>query len=420
MLDKNDVVIISPSAYTNHFEPQELWSISSTNRPITFLNELARSDIELPYQFDYGKNIIFTYAINSHLEIPVSVSDAGEYKVLSRYFANDKGGLLDFDIGEKSQTLETKSHLNRFVWTDMGTFRLSEGSQTLSIENRNGFNALNLIALIPAEKYEQYKTEFIDSLHDKEIIYVFEAESDFNFDETASRVVHDIDNYSNGKALELNTQDIASTRFEILEDGKYNLAIYGEGTITIDIDGAIRRTINLVEGSAAHIEPIALNSGNHHLEIVPANGTNFSYLDSISMGLNDDGQSSSLQQQEEQPGKEAVIRYHKIDPTNYDVSIKAESPFMLAFAEAYDERWTAEVESTSTGIKKIYKPLPLYGAINGFRIDTEGEYIVHIKYAPQETFYVGAWISTVSYAFVIVYLIRPHRPILSRGRNNLR
>jgi hypothetical protein len=93
---------------------------------------------------------------------------------------------------------------------------------------------------------------------------------------------------------------------------------------------------------------------------------------------------------------------------------------MLAFAEAYDERWTAEVEETSTGMKKIYKPLPLYGVINGFRIDTEGEYVVNIKYAPQETFYVGAWISAVSYAFVIVYLIRGHHLIFPRSRNNLR
>ena len=75
------------------------------------------------------KNIIFTSANNSQLGIPLSVSDAGEYKVLLRYFANDQGGLLDLDLSGKSQTLETKSHLNRFVWTDLGTLRLSEGTQ---------------------------------------------------------------------------------------------------------------------------------------------------------------------------------------------------------------------------------------------------------------------------------------------------
>ena len=422
MLNKSDVVVISPSAYTNHFAPLELWSISSTNRP-TFLNELKRSDIELPYQFDYGKNIVFTSANNSHLVIPISILDAGEYKVLSRYFANEKGGLLDFDMGGKSLRLDTKSHLNRFVWTDLGTLGLSEGTQTLSIENRNGFNAVNLIALIPSEKYEQYKAEFINTLRDKEIIHVFEAESDFNFDESATRVVRDIGNYSNGKALELSTQDLASTKFEILKEGKYNLSIYGKGTITLNIDGIIRRTINLVEGGGAHIEPIALNSGNHYIEIAPANGTNLSYLDSISIDLiksdDDEGQSSLLEQHGGQQSEKTIIRYHKIDPTNYEVSVKAESPFMLAFAEAYDERWTAEVEEISTGIKKTYKPLPLYGTINGFRIDTEGEYVVHIKYTPQETFYAGAWISAISYAFVIVYLIRPHHLIFPRSRNNL-
>jgi hypothetical protein len=422
MLNKSDVLVISPSAYTNHFAPLRMWSISSADNP-SFLNQLKSNSIEVPYQFDYGKNIVFTSANNSHLEIPVSVSETGEYKVLSRYFANDKGGLIDFEMGGEFLTLETESHVNRFVWTDLGTLRLSEeGTQTLSIENRNGFNALNLIALIPAEKYEQYKAEFLNSLRDKDILYIFEGESDFNIDGTPSRVVDDIGNYSNGKALELRTQDIASTKFEILKDGNYNLAIYGQGTITVDIDGVTRRTINLVESDGAHSEPIALNSGNHSIEIASASSTNFSYLDSISIGLikNDDGQSSSLEQREEQPREEAIIRYHKIDPTSYEVSVKAESPFMLAFAEAYDERWTAEVEETSTGIKKIYKPLPLYGVINGFKIDTEGEYVVHIKYTPQETFYVGAWISAVSFAFVIVYLIRGHHLIFRRNRINLR
>jgi hypothetical protein len=337
--------------------------------------------------------------------------NTGEYKVLLRYFANDKGGLLDLDLNEKSLTLETRSHLNRFVWTDLGTLSLSEGTQTLSIKNRNGFNAINLIALIPTEKYEQYKVEFIKSLVDKDIIHVFEAESDFNFDRTRSSVVHDID-YSNGKALELRTQDIASTRLEILKDGNYDLAFYGDGTITVDIDGVIRRTINLVDG-VAHTEPVSFNSGNHYIEIAPANGTNFSHLDSVLMGSirPDDGQSSLKQQQ---PSEEPIIRSHKIDPTNYEVTVKAQSPFMLAFAEAYDERWTAEVK-TSNGVK-IYKPLPLYGTINGFMIDTEGDYVVHIKYAPQEIFYVGASISAVSYAFVIVYIIRARDVIFSRSR----
>jgi hypothetical protein len=127
----------------------------------------------------------------------------------------------------------------------------------------------------------------------------------------------------------------------------------------------------------------------------------------------------------QQAGEEAIIKYQKIDPTTYEVNVKAESsPFMLAFAEAYDERWTAEVEEiSSTDTKKIYKPLPLYGAINGFWIDTEGlreggEYVIHIKYAPQELFYMGAWISGLSYAGVIVYLVRAHLLKFPLNRNN--
>src|SRR5919106_1696151 len=279
MLDKNDVIVIPPSAYTNNFAPLELWSETLMNRPSAGLSslslELHRRGIELPYQFDYGKNIVFTSANNSKLAIPISLSEAGgrEYKVLLRYFANEKGGLLDFNLGGKSLELETKSHVNRFIWADLGTVGSSseQGTQTLSIENRNGFNALNLIALVPNEKYEQYKAEFINSLHDKDIIHILEAESDFNFLDRAglSRVVSDID-YSNGKGLELRSAGhIASAEFEILKDGKYDLAVHGNGTITAYIDGVTNRTINLVEGEP-HIESIELNSGNHFIGITQA------------------------------------------------------------------------------------------------------------------------------------------------------
>jgi hypothetical protein len=77
------------------------------------------------------------------------------------------------------------------------------------------------------------------------------------------------------------------------------------------------------------------------------------------------------------------------------------------------------VEEKSTGIKKIYKSLPLYGAINGFSIDTEGEYVINIKYAAQEIFHIGALISALSFVFVVLYLIRGHRLIFPRSSNNL-
>jgi uncharacterized membrane protein len=418
MLNKIDVIVIQPSAHTDQYDPRNVWSKSSATQPI-FLNLLNRAGIDIPFQFDYGKNIIFTSANNSQLAIPLSVSDAGEYKVLLRYFANERGGLLDLDLAGNPKTLNTTSNVNRFIWTDLGTVGLSKGTQTLSIENRNGLNAVNLIALIPAEKYENYKTEFVNSLLDKDIIHIFEAESDFNFDEGSSLAVIRSMNYSNGRALELSNQ-VLSSEFEILKDGNYNLTIYGKGRVRLAIDGIMMGTISLAEASGTHIEPIALNSGNHSIEIAPITSLTRSYLDSIFMHwikAQDGGDVGGQSRLVQKSGEDPIIRYHKISPTNYELTVKAESPFMLAFAEAYDERWTAEVEERSTGTKKIYKPLPLYGAINGFEIDTEGEHVINIKYAPQEIFYVSAWISAVSYALVIVYLVRANNQIFPRVRN---
>ena len=413
ILDKSDVIVIPPSDYTDTFAPLKEWSKSSTNIQ-SFLNQLQRNGVELPYQYDYGEDIVFTSARDSQLDMSVPVPRAEEYKVLARYFANDRGGMIDLNFNEKSLPVATKSQLNRFVWADLGTLRLSEGTQTLSIENRDGLNAINLITLVPVDKYEEYKVEFMRSMTDKNVVHILEPESDFIFDAASSRVVRDIE-YSNGKALELNSEDIASSRFEILKDGNYDLTLYGEGNVTIDIDGKIRRGLSFVDG-VSHIEALSFGPGYHDIEITPSDGTNFSRLDSMHVGsrINDD--INSLFAPAEPSAEEPLIQYNKIDPTSYQLTVKAESPFMLAFADAYDERWRAEV-ITSDGIRKLYKPLPLYGAINGFMIDTVGDYVISIKYAPQEIFYLGAAISTVAYALIVVYIIRAHHPLLLRYRH---
>jgi hypothetical protein len=436
MLDKNDVIVIPTSAYTNNYAPLELWSQTSINRP-AFAYELYIRSIELPYQFDYGKNLVFTSGNNSKLTIPISPSEAGggEYKVLVRYFANEKGGFVDFNLGGKSLELETRSRLNKFVWADLGTLSSSneQGTPILSIENRYGFNALNLIALVPAEKYEQYKAEFINSLHDKDIIHIFEVESDLNYfgRPDLSRVVSDM-NYSNGQALDVRSPlQIVSAEFEILKNGKYNLIVQGEGNFAAYIDGATSRNITLTQG-VPYVESVELNPGNHLVEITAlANNTYFPYLDTVSIDLiKNDGNGQALPSLgQQQPIEEPIITYQKIDPTTYEVNVKAESssPFMLAFAEAYDEGWTAEVKEVSSGDTKtkMFKPFPLYGAINGFFIDTEGlreggEYLIHINYAPQQLFHIGAWISAFSYVGLFVYLIRARLLKFPRNRNSSR
>jgi hypothetical protein len=93
----------------------------------------------------------------------------------------------------------------------------------------------------------------------------------------------------------------------------------------------------------------------------------------------------------------------KIDPTKYNVKIKALEPFMLSFSEAYDSMWIAEVK-TKHSIKE-YRSIPLYNSINGFYIEDIGNLEITIKYKPQDLFRIGSYISILAILFCIVFII---------------
>lgn len=98
-----------------------------------------------------------------------------------------------------------------------------------------------------------------------------------------------------------------------------------------------------------------------------------------------------------------VINYTKIDPTKYEVKVKASKPFMLSFAEAYDPLWEARVCKDDEKVE-VVKSIPLYSVINGFWIDETGDLEIEIRYKPQEWFELGLWISGITFIFCIGFL----------------
>jgi len=99
-----------------------------------------------------------------------------------------------------------------------------------------------------------------------------------------------------------------------------------------------------------------------------------------------------------------IKEYKKINPTLWKVKVKAEKPFMLSFAEAYDPLWEARVYKNGKKIKTV-KSLPLYAVINGFWIDETGDLEIVIRYKPQDWFEVGLAISALTFLGCIGYLV---------------
>jgi len=77
---------------------------------------------------------------------------------------------------------------------------------------------------------------------------------------------------------------------------------------------------------------------------------------------------------------------------------------MLVFAEAYDPPWEARVYKDGR-LVEVVRSVPVYGVINGFRIDATGNPTLIIRYVPQDWFELGLRISAITFALCIFYLV---------------
>lgn len=89
----------------------------------------------------------------------------------------------------------------------------------------------------------------------------------------------------------------------------------------------------------------------------------------------------------------------KINPTKWNAKINSTEPFILVFAESYDSMWVCYVNG-----KKV-NSVPLYGAINGFRIYQTGLLDITIEYEPQKWLYICSIISATIIIACIIYIV---------------
>ena len=98
------------------------------------------------------------------------------------------------------------------------------------------------------------------------------------------------------------------------------------------------------------------------------------------------------------------IDYERINPTLYKARINTTRPFILCLSQAYDPLWEARVYKDGKLVEKV-KPVPLYGVINGFWINTTGDNLeIVIRYTPQDWFEIGLVISGLTFASSLFYL----------------
>lgn len=266
-----DTVILEPFTFSYRRAPETTWSKSTTSDTLFtewhwFLEKFGMEN----WQSDYGKGLVFTWENSTQsapndLTMTFYVENSTNYHLLTRFFQNCKGGSVNLYLDNQELTLNTSDKLNKFVWVDLGEFFIYKlGEHTLTIRNIEGFNAFNLFVIVPRQELQKIKGAVGDSLSNRTMINILEAESDM-YSEGA--LLEKEGNASNGELLSLLDGKVWQN-FDILRDGPYTIALNLNGTFNVKVDNSTY-SVSSDSLDLKYIGPINLTKGSHFIQITP-------------------------------------------------------------------------------------------------------------------------------------------------------
>jgi hypothetical protein len=447
--NKNSTYVISPYRYVIEHEPNKKWSRASYLDPHQQVWHPYVNWQDYAWDFDYMKGIVFTINSNDSIEIPFIVNKSEEYVIMLRLMSCDKCGEINVTIDNVSFTIKTLDEYNGFYWHKLELF-LGSDKHSIKITNKRGFNAILVIYVIPKGDYTKALEKITDYLNSRQIINLniniienpsFEKSSiGWKMDENIakdSKFKMDFDNlisYHGNFSLRVITNYtktwygwswIRSNWTNVTRGEKYYLITHmraenvNASHIVLEAyDQPNNRIFQLAQVSPAEYGSFDWRIYKYMFEI-PENVTKIRIVLNAGWSNKNGTQATTwfddiklipikskynILDLPEENEILVSINYSKINPTLWKVQVNATKPFMLSFAESYDPLWEARVYKDGKLVEKV-KPIPLYGVINGFWINTTGDNLeIVIRYKPQDWFEVGLVISGITFASCLFYL----------------
>ncbi len=378
--------------------------------------------------FDYGKGMVaYDSQIRRRtqpldpppstiLNLPIQVSEPADYYIWVRHLRHPHAAeiLLSLD-GQSQGVLVGKNAVTGFVWEPVGPIPLAAGRHTINLHSRNGFTAINTLALITEGEMAALRKRSQLLAAQIPNIYILEAESDFDIGEAqASR---NLNTLSAGRGVVLNANMSISTTLDLLNSGHYSIAIRTASPVPstpLTLTLGHNRNLQLMsQDNNANLnwrvaEAVSLERGPLPIHIQTGGTT---VIDAFILYTHSAVPTPDLLFQETHPPAE--IHYEQVDPTRYRVRVHAERPFILALAETYDPLWTASAPGMNIS------SIPLYGVINGFHIDRVGTYEILVEYQAQQWARIGAlftFITLIGTGLIFMVLAKKAREFHAIGK----
>jgi hypothetical protein len=306
------------------------------------------------------------------------VKESGDYVVYLRVFKSPEGGSLGIRFNDEDKVdLNTKSSVSGFEWLKVYDGLLEAGMNKMHVWNNKGFNAVNVgyYSLKGSSKNENY-------LEDKGIMYIYEAENEFEIQDAAE--IGDAQ-YSNGLAVSLNNSSKLWSMLHTYSERVFYTKYKGKN-VTIKIDG------KNVSDSGDFLE-----NGDHPLDIVPlSENASLDYLvvyDKKARDLIEGLKNGDIKEK-------GSVNYERTGRTSYLVQANIKEPSLLVFTSNYNDRFTANINDT------YMQPIPVYSIINAFPINQTGNFKIEIDYDPQKWFDIGLILSLLSALLISIHLIK--------------
>jgi len=154
-----NALIVVPSKYTLGVEPNK-WHPYYIANPhhaeweVFYIGALkSKGRYDLDFRHDWG--FVGATKRGQKLNIPIKITKTSNYIVAIRYLGSVQGGEFVVRLDGSSITkVKSLNSSNSFQWFLMKIY-MGEGEHILTLENKRGRNAVNIILLIPENEYEQ-------------------------------------------------------------------------------------------------------------------------------------------------------------------------------------------------------------------------------------------------------------------------
>jgi len=203
--------------------------------------------------FDFDLNLGATYTEEPGAELDFTLNtDDDYYELWIRNLLSAEGGGLEVYVDGSKILEEINSYsevLQGFKWQEIGQMPLSRGEHEIKIKTKEGWEAINTIAVVPEGTLERHR-EAIDQWlknDDIKILYF----TDYNLMSKYS------EQFPPRRLVEL----------DILEEQEYVVAVLGEGWFTLEIDSTESYRFITEDVEWGYSDPLTLSQGEHQIVV---------------------------------------------------------------------------------------------------------------------------------------------------------